>query len=150
MKHVPYVNKHTQAGTQYRKTTSQDLNVVLDTCKQVAAVAGLNIPEVQSLNHPNPKMPRMSNGTRNTCATMAEGVIDNFNNGQYDLSDKQCDGITEMTRIAEDIIDGIEQIVFVEVGVLPKIKPPIIESTPEGTFSDLFDVESITVTYRRK
>ena len=143
---VPYINKKTTAGTQYRQTTKQDLNRVLEQCKTLVQVA----PYDPALQTPSAKMPRMSNGKRNTPETMCQGVIDNFNSGQYDLSDKQCDGLTEAFRIGEQIIEDFETVEFEEVTSLPKIRPTATPAPVDDVFGSLFDIDSITVTYKRK
>ena len=146
MKTIPYINKDTKASTQYRKTTKQDIDWVLTQCKRIAQVA----PISDELRTPNPKMPRMSAGGRNTPESMCKGVIDNFNAGQYDLSDKQCTGLEEAFRIGEEVIEDFEGVVFEQVDVLPKMKSVVqVPTEPPGTFGDLFDIESITVTYRK-
>lgn len=156
MRKIPYIKKRTTANTEYRQTTSSDTKWVLEQCKRLVEVAQAceanGIKEGAALNAPNPKMPRMSNGKRNSASTMCEGVIDNFNQGQYDLSNKQCDGVEEAFRIGSDVIDNFEEVTFEEVTSLPKLqssKAPIPE-TCNSVFSDLFEVECVTVVYRKK
>ncbi len=159
-RHIPYKNKTTTAGTQYRQTTSQDTNWVLEQCKQLSHVAAEcekhKLKEGAALNHPNPYLPKMSTGRRNTPATMCDGVVDNFNQGQYDLSDKQMDGLKEAFRICNNIIEDFEQVEFEEVVSLPKIRStsaPLPHPLDNTVFGDLFDLsqyEVDTITLRRK
>jgi len=146
MRKIPYIKKRTTANTEYRQTARTDTRWVIDQCKRLVEVAQAcvknGIIEGAALNAPNPKMPRMSSGNRNSASTMCEGVVENFNQGQYDLSNKQCDGLEEAFRIGSNVIEDFEEVIFEEVTSLPKLqssKAPVPE-TCNSVFSDLFDV----------
>ncbi len=145
MKTVPYINKATTAGTQYRKTRKQDTDWILSQCKTIVDCS----PYDDRLTAPNPRMNRQSTGKRNSVATICQGVIDNFNTGQYDLSDKQMPSLEEAFRVGEEVIENIESVIFEEVTSLPKINPVAAPSSNavESVFEDLFE---ITITVRGK
>ena len=153
MKIIPYKSKVTNANTNYKETRFVDTKWVLDQCKTLVLVADTEGDRLLALN---PKMPKQSTGHRNSPKSMCEGVIDNFNNGQYNFSDKTMQGITESFRIGEELIEDFEAVEFVEVDTWPKISVPKTPevSTSENTFTDLFDIESIvvntTTVYKRK
>lgn len=156
MKQIQYKLKHTNANTQYVETTSSDTKWILAQCQRLIQVAIAcevnNITEGQRLFTRNGMMPRMSNGKMNTCRTMCEGILDNFHEGQYNLTDKQMHGLTEAFKVGNEIIEDFEDIMFKEVTDLPKLRTSTLptESPTESTLSDLFDIESITVTYKKR
>lgn len=159
MKTIKYKKKQTTARTQYNETTSIDTQDVLNKCKRIVEVADAcekhNIADGKRLYGRNDKMPRQSNGKMNSPKSMCEGVIDNFNNGQYNISDPQIKGLSESFNVAHDIIEDFEQTIFEEVTTLPKLSMPSnIEQDPGTTFGDLFgySVEEVRVTkiYRKQ
>ena len=150
MKKIPYVSRVTNSNANYKKTLTSDTNWVLEQCKQLVQVAGLGVIEVAALNTKNPNIPKQSSGRPNTPKSMCEGVIDNFNNSQYDLTDKTMQGVQEAFRIGADIINDFEEVDFHEVDKLPKIPKPIIEvdSIPNNSmYEDLFE---IVINVRKK
>jgi len=159
-KQIQYKLKQTSANTQYVETTSSDTKWILQQCRHLIQVAMAcevnNITEGQRLFTRNGYMPRMSNGKMNTCRTMCEGIIDNFAEGQYDLTEKQMIGLTEAFKVGNDIIENFDSIEFKQVDELPKLRirevPEV--SRPPSTFSTLFDIDpnidSITVTYKKR
>ena len=159
---VPFINKQVNANTQYRQLTNADQRLILDQCKNIVDVVDVCInmghPEdAANLTRNDPFIPRQGTGKSNSCYSMCAGVLDNFNKGQYNLSDKQCNGLERAFTIANKEINGIEEIEFEEVTSLPKLSPPKVAPVSEvptlmssAVFSDLFDVESITITYRKK
>ena len=154
---IPYIKKITSANTEYRQLKPLDRNIVLDKCQEVVDLDNelkkYNSPDSHTLNAPNPKMPRMSppyGKGKNSARSMCEGTLDNFKTGtQYDLSDKTMDGLQEAFRVAHSIVDEFEEVEFECVDSFPKSKPVQQEASPT-TLEDLFDIESITVTYRKK
>jgi len=155
MKKIPYKKKATTANTQYNQTTSTDLKHILNECKRLVEVATecerQGITDGKKLYSNNGIMPRQSSGKMNSPKTMCEGVIDNFNKGQYDLSDPQMKGITESFRVAHDVIEDFEEVVFEEVTNLPKLNSTKVFDTstiPDSTLSDLWEIDSMT--FRRK
>lgn len=151
MKIIPYIKKQTNANTQYNCTTSTDTNWVLAQSKRLVDVAtdciSHGIKEGMVLDQSNPKLPRMSTGKRNSPKSMCEGVVDNFNHGQYDLSDKQMEGLAEAFRIGNEIINDFEEVEFNEVEHLPKITHPVTEmnNIKNTIFADLFDLSQYEV-----
>lgn len=128
---VPYIKKQVNAGTEYRKMNSSDQKWILSQAKKLSDIAIAcdrdKVEEGMPLNTPNPLMPRMSTGKRNTPGTICSGVLDNFNKGQYDLTGKQCDGLQEAFRIGCTVIEGFEEVEFEEVTTLPKIQQKVQE-----------------------
>lgn len=159
MKTIQYRVKSTTAGTEYRQTTSWDSNWILAQCQMLAEVARdcqqFNISEGLALNTPRPDLPKMSSGRRNTPATLCQGIVDNFNQGQYNLSNKQMEGLVVAFKIASELADGFEAVEFEEVTTLPKI--PINTAKKESqltTLTELFDfenweVDSVTLKRRK-
>jgi hypothetical protein len=152
MKTIPFVKKQTGASTQYNQITSSDLNWLLSQSKRLVDVANdcanSGVKEGQALNQPNPNLPRQSSGTRNSPKSMCDGINDNFNKGQYDLSSKQMDGLVESFRIGESVIDNFDSIEFNEVDKLPKIKSAVTSQVDELD-PLLFQIDSVTITYTR-
>lgn len=156
-KTIPFKQKPKTSGTVYNETTSTDTKYVLNKCKRVVEVADAceqhGITEGQRLFSRNGNMPKQSTGKMNSPKSMCQGVIDNFNDGQYNLSDPQIKGLAEAFTVANDIIDNFDEIVFEKVSELPKLSLPTT-ITEQSTFGDLFgdDVEEVHVTkiYRRK
>jgi hypothetical protein len=154
MKHIPYIKKITTASTEYRQMLPTDVDWVLEQCKKLHEIASVckknGIREGDRLNTKNPKIPRMGTGGINTCSSICEGVIDNLNGSQYNLSAPQCDGLEEAFRIGEDLIEDFESVVFEQVDKLPKMTLPGIPDISGSTLGDLFDVDTIVVTYRKR
>jgi hypothetical protein len=151
---IPYKSTVTNSNANYRQTLSQDTKWVLDQCKTLVQVAEAcikeGIKEGDRLTHTNPNIPRQGTGKVNSCHTMCQGVLDNFNTHQRDMTDKTMAGITEAFRVGEEVINDFEDVVFEEVDKLPKIYAPQ-DTIPTGTtLGDLFEIETVTVTYRRK
>jgi hypothetical protein len=59
-------------------------------------------------------------------------------------------GITEAFRVGSEVINDFEDVLFEEVDKLPKIYAPQDVIPTDSTYSDLFEIETMTVTYRRK
>lgn len=155
MKTIPYKKKTTTANTQYNQTTSSDLKHILNDCNRVVEVATecerQGIMDGKKLYSNNGIMPRQSSGKMNSPRSMCEGIIENFNKGQYDLSDKQMQGITESFRVASEIINDFEEVTFEEVDTLPKLNSTRTFDTSainETTLSELWEIE--TITFRKK
>lgn len=160
MKVIPYKNKPRPQGTNttYRELTKEDQRFVKEQCKTIIDVDDVckhsSDPELQkvhkTLNAPNNKMPRRSpayGGGKNSARSMAEGIIDNFNKGQYNISHIQMPGLEEAFRVASGILNSVEEVEFEEVTSLPKPKPVYTPDTSDTTFEDLFE---ITITVRKK
>lgn len=156
MKKIPYIKKSTTATTEYRKVSTQDRNWVLDQCKSIKdfvdAAKNLTDPTVQQvvkeLQKPDKAMPWRSpkhGGGANSPYSMAEGTLDNFSSGQYDLSDKTCKGLERAFETASKHLNNIEEVEFEETTSLPVVPKPI--ATPKlvesagSTFTSLFDIE---------
>ena len=153
---IPYKNKITGANTQYRELSPLDRNLVLDKAQEVINLDNelkkYNSPDSVTLNAPNPNMPKMTppyGRGRNSARSICEGTLDNIKNGtQRDLSDRTMGGLSEAFRVAHSIVDTFEEVEFYEVTTFPKTTVPTLEKGT--TLEDLFEVESITVTYRKK
>ena len=159
-KSIAFKKKHTTANTQYNETNTSDLKHVLEQSQRIVDVATMceqqGVIEGQRLYSSNGIMPRQSSGKMNSCKSMCEGVLENFTKGQYTLSEKQMEGLTEAFKVASEVIEDFEDITFTEVDELPKIKSkpvdPNILKEINTTFSDLWDweVESVTLTRRKQ
>ena len=155
MRNIKYVKKNVKAGTEYRSTSKDDLNMVLDQCRRIIEVTNAcekdsnkDLQNASSkLNSRNPNIPRQSGGKVNSVKTMCEGTLDNFANGQYDLSIKTCAGVQEAFRIAASIFDEFEEVTFEEVIELPKLVAPVASS---GSLNELWDQYEIVTTIRKK
>lgn len=148
MKTIPYIKKLTTAGTQYIGTSLQDTEFILTQCNTISRLA----PYVPRLMIAHPNYLKQSTGKHNTPQSLCEGIIDNFNSGQYDFSLKQCEALKLVFAIGEEEIEDFHTVEFEEVPKLPKLKAlaPVVASEQKGTtMSDLFDIESITVVYRK-
>ena len=149
------MNKVTEAKTQYRQIRQFDLDWILEQCKDIVAVTKGLTAEYKSikedLEKPRVLLPKLSTGGRNSAFSMCEGVVENFSKGQYNLTDKQCDGLVEAFRVANEYYE-VDTVEFDEVVNLPKLplKSPKVTEMPTSTIGDFFDIESITVTYRKK
>jgi hypothetical protein len=153
MKTIKYKKKETNANTQYVEVNPTDLDFILNQCKQLVDVATQckehKIKEGDDFFKPSVLMPKQSTGKRNTAESMCSGVIDNFSSGQRDLTEKTMTGLHEAFKVGEAIIEDFHSVEFEECDSLPKLSAPVIESKGT-TMEDLFDIESITVTYRKK
>lgn len=149
-----YVKKNVKANTEYRSTSRDDLDMVLEQCKQIVSVTNECsrsnnkdlLHAAATLNSRNPKIPRQSGGKVNSAKSMCEGVLDNFKNGQYDLSIKTCIGVQEAFRVASVIFDNFEEVTFTEVDSLPRLVAPVAKTLPV----DLWDDFEFVTTVRRK
>ena len=156
MKTIHYKKKDTNANTQYVEVNPSDLDFILKQCETLVTVANQckehKIKEGDDFFKPNVLMPKQSTGKRNTAESMCSGILDNFKSGQRDLTDKTMQGLHEAFKVGEAIIEGFESVQFEEAESLPKLKPILdkIEETELSIFETMFDVESITVTYRKK
>ena len=156
MRNIKYVKKNVRAATEYRSTSKDDLNWVLEQCRKLIRVADaceqstnrdlLNAALV--LNTRIPGIPRQSGGKTNSARSMCEGTLENFSQGQYDLSIKTCAGLEEAFRIAANIFDEFEGVVFEEVVELPRLVAPVAEV--ESPFGDLWEQYEIVTTIRRR
>jgi hypothetical protein len=107
-------------------------------------VAELRNQDVEVFNMPRIDLPKQSTGKRNSCHTWCQGIIDNFKDSQYDLTEKQCDGLEAVFRTAFSIIEDFDTVEFSEVTDLPKIR--IVEQPVcRTTFGDLFDQVELTI-----
>lgn len=144
---IPYVLLKRDANTQYVETTTMDTEFILDQCDIITQMAKY-IP-VLNIKHPKylKQTPPLGTG-HNTAATLCEGMLHNFKNGQYTFSLKQLEALVEVFKLGEDNIQGFESIVIEAVPKLPKLKVPKNLETPTSTIGELFDVESIMVVYK--
>ena len=152
---IPYKRKPTHANTQYVETRSQDQKWILQQARRLIELADLcekeDVPEGLPLVTRNGNLPKQKTGKMNSCRTFCEGIIDNFNNGQYDFTEKQLEGITEAFAVVNRLAEEFEAVTFEEVRELPKLKslipPPDILFEK---FSDLFEIEEITINYKKR
>ena len=155
MKIIPYRKKTTTATTQYNETTSWDLAWILDQAQRLVQTAAdcekHKIPEGSRLFSRNGNMPKQSTGKMNSPKSMCEGVIENFNKGQYDLSDKQMTGLTEAFKVGNEIIEDFDEVEFTE-GTLPKLRSLLPRSIDSAlsTFETLFDKFTVTIDVTKK
>lgn len=166
---VPYVKRLPTETDQAERwiTRKSDTAVILDQCRRIVdmdnqckASGDVGLLQVsKELNTPRPDMPsknRAYGGGKNSVRSMCEGTVDNFDKGtQYNLTKKTCQGIDSAFKVAAGLFECFEEIEFEEVSTLPKITPPkptVREpvETPGSTFADFFDIESVTVTYKKK
>ena len=138
-------------------TNSADTKWILTQCELLVKIAKYcrenNVSEGKALIIANSKIPRMSSGKGNTCETLCAGILDNFKKGQYNFTDKQTMGLEIAFKVGAEVIENFEEVEFEEVDVLPKISLPrenVLGMEAKNTLSDLFDVEAITVTYKRR
>jgi hypothetical protein len=156
MRKILYRNKKPAPGTYtvYRETVKDDLDYIQDCLEKIVerddVCRRCQEPELkeisQRLNQPNAQMPRRSaqhGGGRNSARSMADGVIENFKQGQYDISHRQMPGIEEAIRTASELFTDIEAVVFEEVDELPKKKPAAAAAPAPDTFNDLFEIEIV-------
>lgn len=151
MRTIKYKNKNTTAGTQYRSISKNDRNWVLDQCRTVSGLVDVCAKTSEfplcdigvELTAATITLPRQSTGKRNSVKSFVDGVLTNFQTGQYDLSDKTMAGVTESFMQASAHFTSVDAVEFVEESVVPT-------STEKSVMEDLFDIESITVTYKRK
>ena len=157
MRKIPYKKKQTKASTQYNETLSTDLKYILSESKRIVEVATecerMGVTEGKRLYDRNPSLSKQSTGKMNSVKSMCEGIIDNFNNSQYDLSDPQIKSLEVAFKVASEIIEDFEEVSFELVHSLPKIKNSTVFDTSlldsvGSTLSDLFEIE--TVTFRKK
>lgn len=150
MRTIKYKNKSTSAGTQYRSISTNDRNWVLDQCRTVSGLVDVCAKTSEStltaihteLVAPSIVMPKQSTGKRNSVKSMVDGVLDNFKTGQYDLSDKTMIGLTESFMISSKHFNNCDAVEFVEESVQDQVEVNHVD--------DLFDIESITVTYKKR
>lgn len=168
MRTVPFTTKNTTAGTVYCRTLPTDRDAVLEQCKTIVDFddeCATESPIVSSiLNRPIKNITRKSlkhGGGYNSARSVCEGVVDNFNKGQYDFSVPQLTAIEEAFKVAHGVLTDFWEIDWDPVSVLPKLKlednkvvkvPAKKEEpvTPESMIGEFFDIESITITYKRK
>lgn len=155
MRSINYKKKVTTANTQYNETTSWDLAWILSQSQRLIQTATdceiHKVSEGSRLFTRNGNLPKQSSGKMNSPKSMCEGVLDNFHKGQYDLSDKQMQGIEESFKVANEIIEDFEQVEFIE-GELPKLRsklPAPLESALT-TFESLFDNFNISINFTKK
>jgi len=157
MRKIPYRNKPRPAGTYttYRETTKEDLDYVRDSlqkivdrddmCRQSRNPDLVKVSE--ELNRPNRAMPgrsRAHGGGPNSARSMAEGVLDNFKQGQFDISHRQMPGIQEAINTASDLFNDIDPVVFEEVARLPSTASTVkTESQSNTTFDSIFEIHMI-------
>ncbi len=152
---IPFKRKQTHANTQYVETKSQDLKWILQQCRRLVelseACIAEDIKEGLPLHSRNGNLPKQHSGKMNSCQSFCEGILDNFNNGQYDLTERQLEGLTEAFAVVNRLAEEFEAVIFEEVKELPKLKSII--PPPEDIlekFSDLFEVEEITINYKKR
>ena len=146
MKLIPYtVVNPPNTTNKYWRMTGPDRSFVLDLCRGVVQLA----PHIMRFNIAHPKYLKQQAGGNNTAATLCEGILDNFITSQNDISEKQCIALVDVFKIGNEEIEDFDEVEFSEVPKLPKLKRvPVVEEAGT-TMSDLFDIESITVTYKR-
>jgi len=153
---IPYRNKATTANTVFTEMSESDKNWIEQQCNRIISIADRYPTDASRLNDKNPNLPRHNDGIQrgmNTPKSFCEGVVDKLNlPGLKDLSTKQMDGLVEAFRIGEELIEDFESVEFEEVDKLPKLKSvnTVTQEDSGTTMFDLFEVESITVTYGRK
>jgi len=147
MKLIPYtVVNPPNTTNKYWRMTGPDRSFVLDLCRGVVQLA----PHIMRFNIAHPKYLKQQTGGNNTAATLCEGILENFITSQNDISEKQCIALVDVFKIGNEEIEDFDIVEFSEVPKLPKLKLPTIQTEQAGTtMSDLFDIESITVTYKR-
>lgn len=143
--------RQTSAKTEYRDLSKDDLDWVLEQLNIVKSLGTQPVnPDTivynlwRAIKALDSNLPRKGNGTRNSCLSIAEGIIDNFNHGQWSLSAPQCDLIEKSFSKIHDLIDEFDNVEFEEVTALPSKKTftPIVEEDIT-TFSQLFEIEVI-------
>lgn len=143
---IPYIKINPESTTNvYWRTTTQDSAFILKQCELIQLLA----PYIPKLNIKHPKYLKQSTGAHNTAASLCEGILENFNKSQFDLSEKQCGALVDVFKIGVDEIEDFQPVEFEEVDKLPKIKPPVQEDW-SALPPDLFDIESVTVVYKKK
>lgn len=142
---IPYVLLKRDANTQYVETTSMDTEFILDQCDIITQMAKY-IP-VLNIKHPKylKQTPPLGTG-HNTAATLCEGMLHNFKNGQYTFSLKQLEALVDVFKLGEDNIEGFEAIVIAEVPKLPKLRVPVVEEQSGTTIGELFDLSGYEPT----
>lgn len=125
------VRKFTTANTTYYETSRSDTSSILNQCRDIVEMDNqLKNQTDQELynihkkfNTANKQMPGKSasyGGGPNNVRSMCEGVIDNFNDGQYNVSNKTVKGLSEAFRVAASVFETFEEFDFEEVSSLPK------------------------------
>jgi len=153
MKQIPYKNKKTGASTIYCDVSPDDKQWVIDKCREITLLeqalrsANLNAT-ADEITKPRKSLPRQGSGKSNSIQSAADGVLDNLTKGtQRNLSHKTRDLLSKSFKEMNNIIPNFEEVEFVE-----QSKAGVdIDMEPSGTtLSDLFDIDSITITYRKK
>lgn len=141
-------------GAQYRKTKNEDRQWVLDELRRMRD----NITQVEKLKadesaqdflnevyRKRDDLPRRGRGSpaKNSLDSFINGVIDNLETTQNDLSEKVCDGLEVVFRAMSDLInDNFEPVVFVE----GKLNEPLPQPEPVLDPNGLFDFGDFTIT----
>lgn len=163
MRTVPFSTKDTTAGTVYCQTNIIDRNAVLEQCKTIVDFdnkCATESPIVSSiLNRPLKGVIRKSvrhGGGYNSARSICEGIVDNFNKGQYDFSLPQLTAIEEAFKVAHGILPDFWEVNFEPTTELLRIKVKKVEQkkdepvTPESMIKEFFDIDSVTITYKKK
>lgn len=161
MKTIEYKVKDTKAYTQYRELQSHDKKYLMNELRNIISLADECISHPQQslktigikMKTPVSTLPRqgkINNGVMNSIYTAASGIVDNIENGtQRDFSNHSCKLIEKTFNEMIKIDSNWEQVEFVEVESFTKpTVAPQPKDTTETTFSDMFEIESIT--FRRK
>ena len=156
MKQIKYkVRPPTSNDSAIRHEMSDsDLLWILRQCKEVNKFVELcklyYSPGYTRLISSNPNMPKQTPPYgigHNSVKTMCEGLLRNFETGQFSMSDKSCTGIQEAFRVVNELDESFEAVEFIDVDKIPLNPSSELSGT---TLPDLFDIESIMVTYRKK
>lgn len=147
MKEIIYKNHKSAANTIYCTTSVSDRQYILDNLKLIKDLDDQmkGTPVSSQINQPNKSLPRQGSGRHNSIRSAADGIVDNMTSGtQRHFSNKTRTLIEQTFREMQSIIPDWETIRWVE-------ESTVAMPTSNGTtLSDLFDIESITITYRKK
>jgi hypothetical protein len=166
-----YRIKDTMATTEYREIHISDkkfimnwLTEVFQICEDCETCDDAKFNAIgKQLARPTAKLPwkgKQAGGGMNSIKSAVEGILDNLTIGtQRDLSAITCKLLTMVTQelIKIDMFSNWEEFEFVEVSGRPKavtFTAPFVEKKVEPvietTFDNLFEIDTVTVTYRKK
>lgn len=156
---IKYTVRSTSAGTEYRDVHPEDKKWLFQQLHNVVdfttALAASSDPTSQTMHSAlilgRSKIPRKGNGSGNSITSAAQGIIDNFNSGQYTLSRPQCDIITKAFAEMVSIIPDWEQVEWEQAASVQSIKPlhPSQAADP-GIFETLFDLSEYEIVIRKR
>lgn len=160
MKTIYYQTLKTQATTNYRRISAADRQWIIDNLDALLSVLSVSEacrePSLAEpnlyFNKPRSDLPRHNRGperfTRNSLASFARGVVENFSDHQRDPSDRTCDGLTVVFAEAEQWFTCFESVKFVEgTAPAPVIKPGLMPA-----WRRLIELEqgTLTIEYQPK